>query len=292
MPEMDGVEAVRIIREEIGTGYARNIPIIALTANAIVGAEEMFLSNGFQEAISKPIDITKLDKVLRQWVRDRDLEKHKPEEMAKSATAGVKEGIAKGGSVFDCLTIEGMDVDKCLVQLGGDDESLIQVLRAYHTDTRMHLVSLTEQLENRNLDDYAIGVHGIKGASYGICAKRVGSIAKALEIAAKDGDVKMLENKHDPFVKTAGELLDNIGAALQAIDDAMLKPVAPSPDAEVLEELREACKMFDMDGVDKAMARLETFRYEKGAGLTAWLREQIDNMAFEIISDGEWPTEY
>ncbi len=69
MPGMDGMEATRIIREEIGTEYARAIPIIALTANAIVGAEEMFLRCGFQDFISKPIDMAKLDAVLRRWVR-------------------------------------------------------------------------------------------------------------------------------------------------------------------------------------------------------------------------------
>ena len=74
MPEMDGIEAARIIREEIGTEYARNIPIIALTANAIVGSEEMFLNKGFQDFISKPIDTAKLDAVLRRWIRNKSRE--------------------------------------------------------------------------------------------------------------------------------------------------------------------------------------------------------------------------
>jgi CheY-like chemotaxis protein/anti-sigma regulatory factor (Ser/Thr protein kinase) len=75
MPEMDGIEAVRIIREDIGTDYARNIPIIALTANAIVGNEEMFLSSGFQAFLPKPIEKTNLDAILRRWVRNKELEK-------------------------------------------------------------------------------------------------------------------------------------------------------------------------------------------------------------------------
>jgi CheY-like chemotaxis protein len=69
MPGMDGVEATKNIREKIGTPYAQNVPIIALTANAIVGNEEMFLANGFQDFISKPIDTAKLDAVLRRWVK-------------------------------------------------------------------------------------------------------------------------------------------------------------------------------------------------------------------------------
>lgn len=80
MPGMDGVEATRIIREDIGTDYARTIPIIALTANAIVGSEEIFLRKGFQGFISKPIDAAKLDAILQRWVRDKSLEETPSEE--------------------------------------------------------------------------------------------------------------------------------------------------------------------------------------------------------------------
>jgi signal transduction histidine kinase/CheY-like chemotaxis protein len=69
MPEMDGIEAVRIIRNEIDSGYARDVPVIALTANALAGNEEMFLENGFNGFISKPIDIMRLDEMIRKWIR-------------------------------------------------------------------------------------------------------------------------------------------------------------------------------------------------------------------------------
>ncbi|MDR1024848.1 MAG: response regulator [Treponema sp.] len=68
MPGMDGIETVHIIRNEIKTEYAQTVPIIALTANAIVGNEKMFLENGFQDFLSKPIDLVRLDKVLRTWL--------------------------------------------------------------------------------------------------------------------------------------------------------------------------------------------------------------------------------
>ncbi|MDR2366591.1 MAG: response regulator [Deltaproteobacteria bacterium] len=71
MPGMDGIEAVRRIREDIGTDYARNIPVIALTANAIVGNEKMFLENGFQAFLTKPIEMKRMDLALRQFVRDK-----------------------------------------------------------------------------------------------------------------------------------------------------------------------------------------------------------------------------
>jgi signal transduction histidine kinase/CheY-like chemotaxis protein len=74
MPEMDGVEATQIIRK-INTDYAKTVPIIALTANAISGNEKKFLSSGFNAFISKPIDIMRLNTILNQYVRDKTQEK-------------------------------------------------------------------------------------------------------------------------------------------------------------------------------------------------------------------------
>jgi CheY-like chemotaxis protein len=68
MPDMDGIEAVRIIREEIGSEYAKIVPIIALTANVSEGNEAIFLEHGFQDYLSKPIDVSKLERILRKWI--------------------------------------------------------------------------------------------------------------------------------------------------------------------------------------------------------------------------------
>jgi signal transduction histidine kinase len=73
MPGMDGVETTGRIRA-LGTDYAKNIPIIALTANAVAGNEQMFLENGFNAFLAKPFNVMNLDSVIQRWVRDRGKE--------------------------------------------------------------------------------------------------------------------------------------------------------------------------------------------------------------------------
>ncbi|MDR0322227.1 MAG: response regulator [Treponema sp.] len=73
MPGMDGVETAKMIRE-LGTKYAQNIPIIALTANAVAGSEQMFLNNGFNDFLPKPFNIMLLDSIVQRWVRDKSKE--------------------------------------------------------------------------------------------------------------------------------------------------------------------------------------------------------------------------
>jgi len=76
MPEMDGMEAVAIIRAmENENEYYRDVPIVALTANAISGTREMFLENGFNDFLSKPIDTAKLNSVLEKWLPENKIQR-------------------------------------------------------------------------------------------------------------------------------------------------------------------------------------------------------------------------
>jgi signal transduction histidine kinase/CheY-like chemotaxis protein len=71
MPEMDGIEAVRIIRNEIEGDYAKTVPIIALTANAVTGNNSFFINAGFQAVIAKPLNVQKLDNIVNEWIKNR-----------------------------------------------------------------------------------------------------------------------------------------------------------------------------------------------------------------------------
>jgi PAS domain S-box-containing protein len=73
MPGMDGIEATKLIRS-LGTKYAENIPIIALTANVVAGNEQMFLDNGFSAFLPKPFNVMLLDSIIQHWVRDKSRE--------------------------------------------------------------------------------------------------------------------------------------------------------------------------------------------------------------------------
>jgi CheY-like chemotaxis protein/anti-sigma regulatory factor (Ser/Thr protein kinase) len=274
MPEMDGVEAARAIREEIGTEYAKNVPIIALTANAIVGNEEMFLSNGFQDFISKPIDMARLDSVLRRWVKD----KNRKEMPGGETPAGPEAALLLGANA------SRFDIAKALGRFSGDGAALADVLRSYASGTRGLLAKLKRLLEAKDLTGYAIDVHGVKGSSYAICAEETGKAAEALEAAAKAGNLAAVRAGHDAFAQTAQALLAEIEGLLEKLGAVSEKPLSDAPDPALLEELKAACASFDMDSVDAAMQRLEAFRYGRGGELVAWLREKVDSMEFEEIA--------
>ena len=260
MPVMDGIEAVRIIREEIDSDYARTVPVIALTANAIAGTEKMFLEKGFQAFISKPIDLKRLDSVLRKWIRDKD-----------------RRGLA----------INGIDINAGVKRFDGSEDMYISVLHAYSVSTRPLLHTLKEHLTAGNLSGYAIDVHGIKGSSYGVSAMQAGRTAEKLERLANDGEKENLTLKNDSFIEYMEKLLDSIDRTLDEYGQNTGKPAAAAPDGELLQALRKACEEYDAVKVDEIMAKLEGFKYESGEELVKWLRSQVDEMNFAEISGDE-----
>jgi CheY-like chemotaxis protein/anti-sigma regulatory factor (Ser/Thr protein kinase) len=282
MPGMDGIEATQHIRE-LGTDYAVNLPIIALTANAVVGNEELFLSKGFQAFLTKPIDIARLDAVIRQWVRDHDKEKMmeitEVPEVSHSIPAeshNISERILSGKE------IAGLDYDKGVQRFGGDEEVYIGVLRSFMTNTRNILDSVANVTEN-SLYDYEISVHSIKGSSSGICADAVSRLAADLERAAKAFEFGYIKKQNESFIKVVNKLIEEIKSLLDTYDSITKKPTKDKPDSAVLSDLVRACNAYDMDEVDAAMAKITSYQYEEDDDLVSWLCENVESMNFDEI---------
>ena len=279
MPGIDGLEATRIIREEIGTEYARNIPIIALTADGSAENEELLLSKGFQAFIPKPIDVARLDAVMRQWVQDKEAEKS-----FVSEDKGVEneQQISIG-------EIEGLDREKGLERFGGRMEIYLQVLRSFSVNARP-LVEAIRDVSKDNLKDYAITVHGLKGSCWGVWAKVAGNKAEALENAAKAGDLDFVAANNQAFIEVMSELIANIEDAIRQEAAPQDKLKKDKPDREILSKILAACEDFNMTEADALIKEIEEFEYGSDDGLALWLRENADQMNWFEIAERltEW----
>jgi signal transduction histidine kinase/DNA-binding response OmpR family regulator len=282
MPGMDGIEAVRIIREEIGTGYAKTVPIIALTANAITGNEDFFLKNGFQAFLTKPIDIMLMDAVINRWVRDKELEKELAE---KDRGAEASERGSRLKSIAGEVGIEGFTIETGLDLVDGDEESWLEVLRSYIQHTRSTLKTIRNPAKE-TLADYTVTVHGIKGASYSLGANEVGKLAENLEHSGRAGDLKFVHEHTAEFIGAAEKLLAGLSKLLDIIESRQNKPVKGEPDPEILKQILAACEKFSMENLENAVATLESFRYDEGdQELVTWMREQCNRSEFSAIQE-------
>ncbi|MDR2500515.1 MAG: response regulator [Treponema sp.] len=285
MPEMDGIETVAAIREWEKERHAQKglkggtMPIIALTANAVSGMREMFLENGFNDYLAKPIEVIKLNEIMKRWIPQ---EKQLP--LRKEAAA--HEDHTDGLESFEA---EGIDLiaGKQRYQEGAYRE----VLRSYY----LHTPALLEKLRSlaketpfspETLGEYTTLVHGVKGATYGICADRVAKQAEALEHAARRGDLDFIETVNNSFFENVETLLKNLGGLLEQITPGdEEKPQAAAPDPGLLQKLAEACKHYKASTMEELLKELEKYTYASGGELVSWLREQADNLEYDAIRD-------
>ena len=272
MPEMDGIQATAAIRK-LKTDYALNIPIIALTANAVTGARQQFLDNGFQDFLSKPIDVMLLDAILRKWVRKPSAE--------RAAVIDDQPRSAKRRKIK--INIPGIDSEQGLFRYAGDDEIFLTILRSFALNARGDIERL-RKITRETFGDAATIAHGFKGTCGNICAGEIREQAAELEMLAREDNYPDFSQKVEPFAKNVVELLDNIDEFFVALDKKNGLPKRNAPDPNTLIKLKQSCEAYDMSGIDEALDELSGFTYETSNDLIPWLKEKINITEFgEVI---------
>jgi signal transduction histidine kinase/DNA-binding NarL/FixJ family response regulator len=303
MPDMDGIETASKIRAA-RVEYEKT-PIIALTANAMVGMKEMFLENGFDDFLSKPIEIARLNEIMLHWVpEERRAKAECPENAAntgsgiKAASANIETLLAEGSPIsnsglfpiaqpltekLNAADIDGIDLEKAMRQFNGNAGVFIDVLRSYVKSTPAILEKLRVPTME-SLREYAIAVHGFKGSSFGVCADAVGIAAEELETAAKNNDLKLVLAKNDSFMSMTEKLIDDLALILKGWKEEKIG-VMTTPGKPALAAVMEASAKCDINAMEKAVSELERYTYENRAELVEWLRDQLDKLEYETICE-------
>jgi len=258
MPEIDGLEATRRIRAETSDPYYQNVPIIALTANAVSGSKEMFLTNGFNDFLSKPIDTVKLNTILERWIP-----KMKRKRIAPPDGAGVK---ARGSGAH--ITIRGVDSKKGIAIVGGNIENYKKILAVFKNDGIQKLDEIKKCLETDNLPLYTIYVHALKSAAANIGATELSEMAKALETAGKQNDTAFIQTKNTELISALESLLRGIDDFLEAdkgeSDEDSITDMSPLTTA--LTELAEAINNVNPRAIKEAVKNIRPFARTPNVG--------------------------
>jgi signal transduction histidine kinase/HPt (histidine-containing phosphotransfer) domain-containing protein/ActR/RegA family two-component response regulator len=246
MPEMDGIEATAAIRA-IGGDRFENLPIIALTANAVSGMKEMFLQNRFSDYLSKPIEIGKLNEIMEKWMPEAKREKAEPAVAAPALAAGPA----------PVLKIEGLDTARGLGLTGGSEKQYREVLALYCQDADRRLETLRDKPDEANLALFAAQFHALKSASASIGAAALAEEAERLEAAGKKGDLAFLRDRLPDFCRRLEGLTARIKNARQS-DAPRAADAAPGekPDRESLTRLKEALAAEDVIAADRLLKEL------------------------------------
>jgi CheY-like chemotaxis protein len=190
MPEMDGYEATRAIREwEAAQPQHRRLPVVALTANALVGDAELCRASGMDDHLAKPYTRKQLAQLLKRWLPSHCLQQAAGPAPASAATSAAAAPAEAAPAVEDSTLLDASALDNIRAIDDGDGSVIREVIEMFLAEAPAHLHGLDSALERS--DGVALGkiAHALKSASFNVGAARLGETARELERAGKAGDL-------------------------------------------------------------------------------------------------------
>lgn len=270
MPGMDGIEAKNHIRE---LPNCQKTPIFALTANAMAGAKEEYLSLGFDGFLSKPISIDKLLKTLEEYLPKDTIHYLTEEEQEE------EDIIPRDNFVEEMPAVEGLDWDYAYLHLP-EKEMLMESIDSFYELIETQAKKLEDFFDNLLLAEttstqtektdinlnaftaYRIQVHAMKSAAAIIGIVPLSGMAKILEFAAKDGKLSIIKAMHKIFIEEWLSYRDKLSLVantnevkgeLKKGDLAMLNTM--------LDMLNQAMESLDIDTADEIMSKVKNFSF-------------------------------
>jgi CheY-like chemotaxis protein len=258
MPKMDGIEAAKTMRD---LGYAN--PIVALTANAVAGQAQMFMLSGFDEFISKPIDIRRLNAILIKLIRD----KQSPELIEKTRNEA-RENSPDGES-DSSLSLELAAV------FVNDARKAVQILETIHAKQGV--------LADEDIQSYIINTHSMKSALLNIGEEEVSEFAKKLEAAGRERNIAVISTETPAFLNDLRGIIKKItpkeeeNSGKDDDDMALLQ--------EKMLIFRAACTVYDKKAAKEVIIELKKKKWsQKTRLLLNTLTERLLHSEFEEAS--------
>jgi len=257
MPKMDGIEAAKIIRD---FGYTRSI--VALTANALAGQAEIFFKNGFDDYISKPIDIRQLNSVLNRLIRDKQTE-----EVLKEARKQKNHMYAAGKHN---IAVEP------------------QLAEYFKRDAKKAIRILTMICENKcrreaDVSAYIINVHSMKSALANVGENELSDEAAQLEQIGRDNNVDLILSLLPPFLEKLNKIVEKFDTAEEesAADSVGAQTIDLAVFKEKIDAIQTACASYDKKAAKTALSELKKMNYRAVKEQLSLIDEHILHSDFD-----------
>ena len=284
MPEMDGVDTLHRIRDKAGIYYA-NIPVIALTANAVAGAKEMLIAEGFQDFLSKPVEIASMHRILEKYLPDakkiydfeddatdvqsgetvyNDHEHGTIYEQQHNPQASVKEPGAETAREDTAADID----EKQGALYCGSLEDFEDILKIHYEDYEENSRKIQAFYDSKDWKNYVILVHGLKSSMKSVGIMKLSDMCLGLELAGKENRIDYILKNHDAMMAEYGRIHDVIGNRLgitQKInaDLTNIKNLDDDSMAGLLNRFENAVYSFDEEQMLSILNELMDYKYHE-----------------------------
>ena len=251
MPDPDGVKTFRLMRS-MYLPLNQNTPVIMLTANAVIGAKDKYLAEGFSDYLSKPVEESMLIEICRKHMNPALFQKVPEEQGGEVKKAeGEQEKLTVDALKNILNTAEGMKF--CM----NNSSFYMEMIRDFLSTKRVQMIR--DSYQAGDLDSYRINVHSLKSMAHTLGADDISEQAKALEAAARSQDSAYMEAHYQGLL----EAYDTLTAKIrEVIGDNGKKEVKKNISGEELLQLlhkaHDCARIFDADGACDAIRQLQS----------------------------------
>ena len=275
MPEMDGIETMLHLRRNL-TRAGRSVSIVALTANAVSGARETFISAGFDGFLPKPIEYSELDRILKlvlpksaiTYVDKDQLAASEDAMMLLSDTAPLRQA-----ETLTVLSEGGINTRAGIRYCKGDSNFYNELLISFAMTSVDRLRELRYFFEERNWPDYNIRVHALKSTAKMIGAERLSELARAAEEASRDANTEYLFSHQKELIRTyerTAQLIHDAVGVQAPEEETVTQEIGRKELIEKMTELISALETYEGDKATGILRSLSSCSY-RGKPVSAML---------------------
>ena len=256
MPEMDGVETTRVVRRLLGENG--QVPIIALTANAVDGTRELFLSEGMNDFVAKPIELKVITSRLKNWLPEEKIQKRKEVSMDDNQTVTKPQAQSEKNM---SISIGGLNVETAM-RLLGNEKLFWAVLKEYYRviDKKYNLIKEYERKEQWK--EYTIEVHALKSSSRQIGALELAAVAERMEKAGNAQDAALIHDTTPAMLESYYSYKNILAPYFEEQSTGQDGKQAEKGDLQgFFKQMREALDNLDMDAMEEVVGSMGQYSY-------------------------------
>ena len=293
MPGMDGIEAFHNMKK-MTDGLNYNTPVVALTANAVLGARQLYIDEGFSDYISKPVDTVRLEQILLEYlppdlvIRGDDMtnDDDKPEQ-----TAGIIDVAPEQEQTAETeqeaspyANIPGIDYNAAVTNCG-TEETFVQALEIFYNSLDKKADEIEGFEREKDIKNYTIKVHALKSAARLVGALQLSEDAKYLEACGDKNDVAEIEAKTPALLSQYRSYKPVLAKVFGKNDepDMSLPEISPDDLHEMYSLIKGFAADFDLDNIDNLMNEAKNYRIPENE------REKFEKIK-ECVTNADWGT--
>jgi len=278
MPDLSGAETLHAIREDCELN--KNAPIIVLTANAVKGAKEEYLAEGFDNYLSKPIDGVQLEEMIKNYLPENLIEE------AGALQTSEEEYEAEDSIIEKLMAIEELDVESGIVAAGDKDTYEI-VCKSFYDTAVSRIQMIKDYYESNDIENYTIQVHALKSSARLIGAVDLSAKAFELEMAGKELRTDIIKANTDSVINIYRSIFDKLGQIYLKDTDAGDKPLISQEELdEAYEALRELVPQMEYDGIKMLFDELKDYELpEKDRVIFNSLKESLKRFDWDRMEE-------